>query len=177
MAVALLLPWAIAQDVDVPKDTSNVVMNKVDQEHKATRKFFSDELTRQRQEFFKMMDDRANYYEDTADNMLTTTAWKLGLLWGGIVFVVVGLTSFLKVKLEKKRHQKLKQSLKEEITTELLKEQKKTQEQIDARKKQAFQQSPEAMKLRQKIAQEQAQLKATVDQYNKMSGGTLNGRQ
>jgi len=58
MVALLLLPVAVLAQ-EVPDDKSIRTEQMISQEHKNTRKFFSDEMTRQRQEYFKMIDDRA----------------------------------------------------------------------------------------------------------------------
>jgi len=109
-----------AQTPEPPQPENVALMNKVNQEHSNTRKFFSDELTRQRNEFYKQMDDRAEYYEKTVDSLLTTMVWKLGLLWGGIVFFIVAFNNVIRNRLEKKRFKKLKESLKGEVLRDMM---------------------------------------------------------
>lgn len=113
LLLVLIIPAVIAQVV--PKDIDTTVVQKIDQEHKNTRKFFSDEMTRQRQEYFKSIDDRANYYETTANHLLTTAVLKLGLLWAGIVIFVVGITQFTRLRLEKNRFEKMLKTIRHEI--------------------------------------------------------------
>jgi hypothetical protein len=104
-------------DVQPEKDTATISV--IQQEHKNTRKFFSDELERQKKDFFNKWDDRANYYENTVDRMLTTTTWKLALLWGGILIMFVSFQSFLKIRMDKAKYDKFKDNVKEEIMKEL----------------------------------------------------------
>jgi len=106
--------------VDVPQEFDTTTVQKIDQEHKNTRKFFSDELTRQRTEFFKQVDDRANYYEETVHSILSTAVWKLGILWFSIMFFLIGLEGILRNRLEKKKYKKLKDSLKVELRNEIV---------------------------------------------------------
>jgi len=109
-----------AQVPESPQPSDVATLNKINQEHSNTRKFFSDELTRQRNEFYKQMDDRAIYYEETVNDMLTTMVWKLGLLWGGIVFFIVSFNNLVRNRLEKKRFKKLKESLKGEVLRDMV---------------------------------------------------------
>lgn len=109
MALAILSAFVVGQTV--PEDVDTTVISKIDQEHKNTRKFFSDELTRQRNEFFKQMDDRFDYYEETADSFINTAVWKLGLIWGSVTLFIFGMSNLLRVKLEQKRMKKLKESI------------------------------------------------------------------
>lgn len=110
--IIILIPFGFCQ---VPEDVDTKIVQKIDQEHKNTRKFLSDELTRQRTEMFKQLDDRANYYEDTVNDILTKTLWSLGLLWASVTLFVVGITSFLKVRLERRRYDRLQKNLFDEI--------------------------------------------------------------
>ena len=105
--------------LEVPKEDNTQLIQNIHQEHGNTRKYFSDELSRNRNEFFKEMDSRANYYEEEVDNMLTTAVWKLALLWGGVVFFIVAFNNVLRIILEKKRFKKFKESLKGEILNEM----------------------------------------------------------
>jgi len=90
-------------------------LNKIAQEHQNTRKYFSDEFTRQKTQMFKDFDDRANYYEKTFDDMITNTIFKLALLWGGIMLFFTSFNNFLRNRIEKKRYKKLKENVIEEV--------------------------------------------------------------
>ncbi len=85
----------------------NELFSKIDMEHRNTRKYVSDELTRQREQFFKEIDGRAGYYEKEGKSMLSTAYLKLGLIWGGVVFLIAGLTHILRLKTERVRFNKL----------------------------------------------------------------------
>jgi len=172
MVALLLLPVAVLAQ-EVPDDKSIRTEQMISQEHKNTRKFFSDEMTRQRQEYFKMIDDRAEYYEDTANDILTTAVWKLGLLWGGIVFITVGLFNTLRVKLEQRRYKKLKQTLKQEVTNDIFKEQMKSADAVQKQKEDIAKTKPELVALQTRLAQEQAKLKDLMGNYNKITGGGI----
>jgi hypothetical protein len=117
----LLLPVIGAQTAPPPPaDTSEAVLiAHLDQEHKNTRKFFSDELTRQRQEFYTQFDDRAMFYEKEFFDTLNTAVLKLSLIWGAIVFCTVGLSNMLRITLERKRFRRMKETLKDELRTEI----------------------------------------------------------
>jgi len=101
--------------LEVPDESDTRIISQVAQEHQNTRKFLSDELVRQRNEFFKEVDSRADYYERTVESMLTTTVFKLALLWGGIMFFFVSFNNFIRNRLEKKRYKRLKENIIEEI--------------------------------------------------------------
>lgn len=100
-----------------PEDIAT--LNKIGQEAQNTRKYFSDEMTRQRTQIFKDFDDRAVYYENEFNNVITTAVLKLGLLWAGILIFFTSFNNYLRNRLEKKRYKKLKQNVKEEIVREL----------------------------------------------------------
>lgn len=116
MVILCMIP-SYAQTTE-PADLQT--LNKIQQEHSNTRKFFSDELARQRNEFFKQTDDRADYYEKTVDNMLTTAVWKLALLWGGIMFFFLSFNHLIRNNLEKKRFKKFKESIKGEVMRDIM---------------------------------------------------------
>lgn len=99
--------------------TKTEIFSKIDDEHKNTRKYFTDELTRQRTEFYKAIDDRAIFYEKEFNDVLTKTYFKLGLVWGGIVLFIVGLSHILKLKTERIRYNSLKNNLSLELKKEL----------------------------------------------------------
>ena len=98
-----------------PTPTDVATANKISQEHKITRQYITKEMDKQREEFFEQLDDRANYYEKTADDMLSNAVYRLGFLWTAVVFVVFGINNFLRLKLEKRRISRLKKALKDEI--------------------------------------------------------------
>jgi hypothetical protein len=102
-----------------PADINIAVMQKIDQEHKTTRQFFSTELTRQRDEFYKSFDDRAAFYEQEFFDTLNSAVWKLSLLWGAIVLSIVGLSNMLRITLERKRFRRMKQAIKDELKVEM----------------------------------------------------------
>ncbi len=109
----IICSFIVYGQTPAPEDIAT--LNKIAQEHQNTRKFMSDELSRQRNEFFKEVDDRANYYEKTVESILTTTVFKLALLWGGIMFFFVSFNNFIRNRLEKKRYKRLKENIIEEI--------------------------------------------------------------
>jgi len=135
MIIVLAAMPVLAQ---VPTDNNQATQQQIANEHKATRKFVSDELTRQRNEFFTGIDDRANYYETTAENLLTTAVWKLGLIWFGVVLIVTGFNNFLRNKLEKRKWAKLKTALTEEVKADVLKTNTQQQQAIDQRRKDLY---------------------------------------
>jgi hypothetical protein len=126
--------FAYAQPVENVHEelTKNEMYSKIDLEHKNTRKYVSDELTRQREQFFKEIDSRATYYEREGKSMLTTTYWKIGLVIGGLMFFTVGLNQVLRLKTERTRFNKLQKHLSEAIIQDIRKEfgVKKTKEEV-----------------------------------------------
>lgn len=118
--VCLIIVSGLVVAQSAPTNPNDVkTMNKVAQEHQNTRKFFQDELTRQRNEFFKQMDDRFTYYERTFDNFMTRTAFKLGLMWAGIVMLSIGSYSVFRVRLDKKRNKRFNDTMRELIRKEV----------------------------------------------------------
>jgi hypothetical protein len=111
----LLIVLSTFSYAQVPQDVDTGTVQKIDQEHKATRKFVSDELTRQRTEFFKQIDERATYYENTVERLLSRTILYLGLLWAGIVILVVGISNYTRLRLERHRFDKMMRAIREQI--------------------------------------------------------------
>jgi multidrug efflux pump subunit AcrB len=153
----LLLPIAYSQNV--PADDSGLTQTMI-QEHKNTRKFVSDEITRQRTQFNKDFEDRAEYYKNEADSLINQAVWKLGLMWGGIVLLVFGMSNFLNRRLEKRKWNKMLESAKAEIMAEV--NQKK--EKIDAQHKERENQLVQG---HQAIVQKNAQLNQKAEQIKK----------
>jgi hypothetical protein len=121
LVLLCLLPVVIAQGVPppAPSDVDAVLMQKITQEHQNTRKFVSDELTRQREEFYKQFDDRAVFYEKEFFNTINTAVLKLSLLWAAVVFFVFGLNNLMRITLEKKRWRRVKETIKDELKAEM----------------------------------------------------------
>jgi len=95
------------------------------------------------------------------------------LLWGGIVFITVGLFNTLRVKLEQRRYKKLKQTLKQEVTNDIFKEQMKSADAVQKQKEDIAKTKPELVALQTRLAQEQAKLKDLMGNYNKITGGGI----
>lgn len=121
LALLCLLPIVVGQGVPppAPSDVDAVLMQKITQEHQNTRKFVSDELTRQREEFYKQFDDRAVFYEKEFFNTINTAVVKLSLLWAAVVFFVFGLNNLMRITLEKKRWRRVKETIKDELKAEM----------------------------------------------------------
>jgi len=110
--------------------TKTEVFSKVDEEHRNTRKYFTDELSRQRDNFYKEIDDRGLYYENEFKKMLMETYFKLGMIFAGVVIVSVAISHIFKLKTERARFNNLKKCLVDELKLELfgkqeIKEEKK----------------------------------------------------
>jgi ABC-type multidrug transport system fused ATPase/permease subunit len=116
----------------VPQDDNIEVIQAINKEHKDTRKFISDELTRQRDELWKEAEKQALYYEAEAQSFLRKAVFKLGLLWGGIMFLIIGINTYLSRKLEKRKWNKMLESAKEEMRAEFNKQ--KPEPTIDQKK-------------------------------------------
>lgn len=119
LIVTVLSIELIAAQTTIPPDVDTGVYAKVQQEHKNTRKFFSDEMTRQRTEMFKEWDDRANYYEDLFLSTITSLLWKLGLTIAAVVFFFFGFSRLMVTRLEKKKFEKFKKIVLSELRQEL----------------------------------------------------------
>jgi len=118
----------------VPDDTDQAVIQYIQQEHKTTRKFTSDEIARQRTQFNEDFEDRAEYYKNEADDLITQAVWKLGLIWGGIVFLIFGLSNFLSRRLERRKWTKMLDSAKAEVLQAVKEEDKKVKVAQDLKK-------------------------------------------
>jgi len=129
--IAVLMLCSFVYSLTAPDESNTQTISTIQQEGQATRKYISDELSRQETAFFKQMDSRANYYENTIRDIETNAVTKLGLFWFGVVLFVTSFNNFLRNRVEKKRYKKLKDNTKEEIMLELMKVagvQKPTQE-------------------------------------------------
>jgi len=117
----LCMTYVFAQPVENVHEelTKNEIYSKIDLEHKGTRKYFSDEMTRQRELLFTEADKRATYYEKEGKSMLNTTYWKLGFAWGGVVFFIVGFMQVLRLKTERTRFNKLQKHLSQAVISDL----------------------------------------------------------
>jgi len=124
LMLIMIIGFVYAQPIESVHEelTKNEMFSKIDLEHKNTRKYVSDELTRQREQFYKEIDSRATYYEREGKSMLSTTYWKLGLIIGGMIFFTVGLNQMLKLKIERTRFSKLQKHLSEAIIDDIKKE-------------------------------------------------------
>ena len=99
----------------VPEDIDTTTLNKINTEHANTRKFFSQELVRQREVFFKEIEDRAIFYENEARDLKRNMFWQLGLMWAGVVLFVFSINSFLAIKMERMRTDLLARRIGEEL--------------------------------------------------------------
>ena len=115
MIIWLLISIPVVFAQTEPKDIDTQTHQRILQEHATTRKFFSEELTRQRNQIFNDFDERAEYYEKKFDDTLMLTAWKLGFLWAGTTIFIVGFLNMLRIKLERRKYTKLKKNLLDEV--------------------------------------------------------------
>jgi len=121
LAVLILIANFVVA-VEIPTEQNTVVINKVDQEHKNTRQFISNEFTRRQDDFLKQLTVRGDYYESAVNEMLRTGVIKLTLAWMGVVFFVVSLNHLISNRTEKKRYGVLKDSIMKDIRLELMPE-------------------------------------------------------
>lgn len=119
LTVTVLLSGISIAQTTVPPDVDTGIHAKVQQEHKNTRKFFSDEMTRQRTEMFKEADDRGVYYEDLFLSTISSLLWKLGLTIAAVVFFFFGFSRMMQTRLEKKKFEKFKKTVLSELRQEL----------------------------------------------------------
>lgn len=166
MVFLILSISGIAQSV--PEDVDSTTIQVINQEHKNTRKFLSDELTRQRNEFFKQFEERADYYESRADDMVNDAVWKLGLMWGGVVFLIFGLSSFLNRRLEKRKWNKMLESAKAEIMADVNQKSMQKEEQVTKAQQEVSKQKSELDKKEQNIKQKMDYLQKTRPQLVEM---------
>lgn len=190
LGVLLSLPVSVIAQA-VPQDTDSATIQIINQEHKNTRKFFSDELTRQRNDFYKEFQDRATYYETEANSIVKDAVWKLGLMWGGVVFLIFGMSNFLGRRLEKRKWTKMLDSAKTEILAEVNKEKQVIDQQHKAKEQQIVQATkqvnqrnadlntkseqlakarPQLIAMQQKIAQQQKELKDVMGNLDMFGG-------
>ena len=111
--MAIMASAAYAQTE--PQDINTQIVQRVTQEHANTRKFVSDELSRQRTEFYDEMQERATYYEEEAQSMISNAVMVLSLMWAGIVLFVFGVANVLHIRLDKSRFKKLKEAVLKEL--------------------------------------------------------------
>lgn len=105
--------------LDDKNDNTGVIITKIDQDRAELKKFFTSEIESQRQLFFSEMNDRANYYEEALNDIIRTAVWKLGLLFGSMIFFFTSFNMFLKSKMEKKKYLKLERSVIEAVKREI----------------------------------------------------------
>lgn len=138
MLILSLLIFPLVLSQNIPKDNS-ASEQLIAQEHKNTRKFVSDELTRQRNEFYKGFEDRAEWYKREADDMINNAVWKLGLMWSGVVLLFFGISNFLNRRLEKRKWNKMLETARSEIKTDVIAELQQEKTKIDTEHKQTEQ--------------------------------------
>jgi len=172
LIISLLVLPTIVLAQAVPQDTDTSREQLIVQEHKNTRKFVSDEITRQRNDFFKTMEKEGAEYEKKANSIVSDAVWKLGLMWAGISFFVFGVAGFIGRRLDKRKWNKMLDSAKEQLKAEAT--QQKTQ--IDQQKAQVVQQQktvqdqasalakakPQLVAMHQKMQQDQKKLQEVM---------------
>lgn len=174
MLIILVMLCPVVLGQAVPKDTDSATLQTIQQEHKNTRKFVSDELTRQRNEFYTEMESRSKYYENRAENLINTAVWKLSLLWGGVVLIVFGLSSFLNRKLEQRKWSKMLDSVKHQIISEVNAKKTEAESEIAHKAQAVAQQHQQA---RQQYRQTQDARTELVELQKKIEAQTAQVRQ
>ena len=127
----LLLCVGLVSAVSVPENNldNQIVINKIDKEHKDTRQYISSELSKSDKEFFNEFDSKATYYESSYKSIIRKAVFMLIIAWGGVVLFVNGFFHLIRIRLEKKKYNKLKESLKIDLKTELINLPKEIEEQ------------------------------------------------
>jgi len=120
--VFIIVVSSFGSGLEIPDEPDSVVINKVDQEHKNTRQFITNEISRRESSFLKQLTDRGDYYESSLNDIIRTAIIKLGLIWMGVVFFVTSLNKLISNRTEKKKYAVLKESLKKDIKLELMPE-------------------------------------------------------
>lgn len=113
--ILLLILFSTFGAAQVPQEINTQIITKIDQEAKNTRTFFSQELSRQRNEFYADFDDRANYYEMVFTDTMRSTVITLSLVWAGVVLTIVGINNYLAMRLERRRFERIIQSIREQL--------------------------------------------------------------
>ena len=129
--VLLIISMNFVSAIELPEDNmdNQVVINKIDKEHKDTRQFINSEFEKSKIAFFNDFDKRAQYYEMSYQTILQKAVFKLILAWFGTVLLVNGFFHLIRIRLEKKKYNKLKKSLKIDLKKELVDLPKEVEEQ------------------------------------------------
>jgi UDP-N-acetylglucosamine transferase subunit ALG13 len=104
--------------LEVPDEPDVVILNKIDSEHKATRQYLQNELGKREKEFLDEFTKRADFYENTFEDIIRKTVILLSMAWAGVVFISMSIQRLLSNKAEKKRYAVLKEALKHDIINE-----------------------------------------------------------
>ena len=169
----VLIPIVLGQAV--PEDVDTGTAQVIAQEHKNTRKFVSDEITRQRNDFFNEMEAQGKEYENKAEDLVSNAVWKLGLMWAGVVVFIFGVGNFLGRKLDKRKWNKMLESAKAEIIAEVNKkkavvetELKQKSNQILAREMDVSMKEQYIDKAKPQLHEMQRRLKAQQEELNQV---------
>ena len=115
----MLMATMFVSAMEVPDEPNQVVINKIDAEHKTTRQFISSELKNRETEFIGEFTKRADYYEQSFIDLSNKAVLKLGLLWSGILIFFVAFNKYMNTKTEAKKYEVLKNALKKDIIDEI----------------------------------------------------------
>jgi len=118
MLLIFVLSTAFVYSVVIPDESNTVIINKIDQEHKNTRQFTANELSKRQAEFINDFTTRADYYEETYHSLMRRAVWQLGLLWTGIMFFFISINKMISTRTEEKKYQVLKEAIKKDIYDE-----------------------------------------------------------
>jgi hypothetical protein len=99
-----------------------LILNKIQTEEQATRKFLVDTLNQKTEAFFSEADKRMAYLEEEYHKQLRNAVIKLSILWASVTTTVMAIFSFFWISFYKRRYRKTKQDMKEDIIKELKQE-------------------------------------------------------
>lgn len=98
-----------------------VILNRIQSEQQATRKYITDTLDQKSTTFFAEADQRMAYMENTLDKALDTAVISLSILWGAITLFVVALFTMFSRLMDRARYKKLEKAITENVVKEMTK--------------------------------------------------------
>ena len=108
----------------LPDEPSNVLINKIDSEHKNTRLYMKNQLIESQNAFIDEFTKRADYYEGALDDMINKFILKVSLVFGGIIVFVSAINQLIRNKLEKRKYAVFLESIKDDIKLDINKNMK-----------------------------------------------------
>jgi len=105
--------------IDIQDEPDVVVLNKIQQEHAATRQFFVNEMNSKIKVFTDDFTERADYYEASYERLMNKAVIMLGLMWLGVSLFTGFFSRWLFSRAEKKKYEVLKQSIRRDLLNEM----------------------------------------------------------